>query len=624
MRAEYSRTLRLNDGLITPYGGELVQAFVPADERQALQARLPQLKRVNISAGEMIDLLMIGSGAYSPLVGFMNKQNYTSVLASAALPDGLPWGLPVTLAVTAEMAQSLAEGQEIALYRYDNVVGVMRVTDIFLWDADSEARIFGEGVEHKYPQIAARKTRKAEYLLGGPVSLLAARSAEWQQKNHHWPHELRSLLVQNGWRNVAAIHVQNPWQRSDEYILKSALEASDALLLHYRAETTQEQGSLLPTVLAGASRLLLENYFPRTRLLENPTPDGLFSSSPRAALQHAILSQNYGCASIFLPAQSKLGGTEQDLLDVFSAADKNGLTIRRVFLEQMFHCSLCGGVVTDKSCPHEPTVRVTVSEEDIAARLLAGEHLPPTIARPDVARAVARGMADKSVRHEASGNNLYPHVSEIGRELHEFLAGHKAGVLWMTGLSGSGKSTIAHKMELELIMSGHRVYVLDGDTLRTGLNRDLGFGEEARRENLRRAAEVVKVLIDAGLIVIAAFISPFSAERQMVREIVGANFFEVYVEANIETCEERDPKGLYKRARAGIIPKFTGISSPYEAPEHPELKLNTSNHTLDECVKQFSEFIAQAGLMRDNKYERLNVELAGKINNEISKLEEGV
>lgn len=624
MRGEYTRTLRLDDGLLSSYGGELVQAYVPANLLHELHARLPQLKRVNISAGEMVDLVMIGSGAHSPLTGFMDNQLYTSVLDSTTLPNALPWGLPVTLAVTDEQAQSLVKGQEIALYRYDDVVGVMHVTDIFLWDSDKEVRIFGESVEHKYPQIAARKARRAKFLLGGPVSLLATRSAEWQEKNHYWPHELRSLLVQNEWRNVAAIHVQNPWQRSDEYMLKSALEASDALFLHHRVETTQEQGSLLPTVLAGASRLLLENYFPRERLLENPTPDGLFSSSPRAALQHAILSQNYGCASIFLPVQDKLGGTEQDLLDVFADADKNGLTIRRVFLGSMFHCSLCSGIVTEKSCPHDPALRAIVSKEEIAARLLGGEYLPPTIARPEVARAVARGMADKTAHDEGSGNNLYPHVSEIGRELHEFLTGHKAGVLWMTGLSGSGKSTIAHRIEHDLILSGHRVYVLDGDTLRTGLNRDLGFSEEARRENLRRAAEVARVLIDAGLIVIAAFISPFRAERQMVREIVGVNFFEVYVEASIETCEERDPKGLYKRARAGVIPKFTGISSPYEAPDLPELRLNTSTHTLDECVIQFSEFIEQAGLMRVSKYERLNDKLTEKINNGMLKLEKKV
>jgi adenylyl-sulfate kinase len=216
-------------------------------------------------------------------------------------------------------------------------------------------------------------------------------------------------------------------------------------------------------------------------------------------------------------------------------------------------------------------------------------------------------MANKTDPGDITGKYLYPHASEVSRDLVESLAGHKAGVLWMTGLSGSGKSTVAHRIERKLILSGHRVYVLDGDTLRTGLNSDLGFGEEARRENLRRAAEVAKVLVDAGLIVIASFISPFSAEREMVRKIVGAGFYEVYVEASLETCEERDPKGLYKRARAGIIPKFTGISSPYEAPENPDLRLNTSECSLDECVTRFHDFIAQVELLRADSRVRSQV-----------------
>jgi adenylyl-sulfate kinase len=608
----YARTLRLEDGLIAPYGGELVQAFVPTHEKHDLLQRITQMKRVDIAAGELVELKMIACGAYSPLSGFMDKQTYTGVLDSMLLPNGMPWGLPVTLAVTAAVAKSINAGVEVALYRNDEVVGVMQVRDIFAWDADKEAILFGEGVKYKYPQIAERKLRKVEYLLGGPVSMLASRAEDAQHKKNIWPHDLRNLIVENGWHNLAAIHLRNPWQRNDEYLLKSALVGSDALLLHLCNEITHEKGGLLPSVLAGASRLLLENYFPNDRVLENPMPDGLFGSSPRAALQHAILSQNYGCSSIYLPLSNEVDVSEKELLEVFVGAGKHGLSIRRVLLDKPFHCDLCGGIATEKSCPHDAAHHVIYSESDIVGRMLLGEHLPPNVARPDIARAVARGMADTAVRGETVGTHLYPHVSEISRELLETIAGHKAGVLWMTGLSGSGKSTIAHRIERELILSGHRVYVLDGDTLRTGLNRDLAFGDEARRENLRRAAEVVKVMIDAGLIVIASFISPFAAERQMVRDIVGGNFFEIYVEANLETCEERDPKGLYKRARAGVIPKFTGISSPYEAPEHPELRLNTSDHSLDECVKQFTDFIAHAGLMRATKYDRLNAALSGK------------
>lgn len=594
----YATALRLDDS-IAPYGGRLVQAFVSAHEQLHLRERLPQLKRVEISARELFDLEMIASGAYSPLTGFMDRQTYDSVLAAAILPNGMPWGLPVTLAISEDEADSLDEEEfVVALYHHGDAVGIMHISDIFPWDADREARIFGEGEE--YPQIAERRTHKVKYLAGGAVAMLVTRSAEWQVKNHQWPRDLRNRQEQNQWQKIAAIHLQNPWKRSDEYLLKCALEASDALLLHNSPETAKEQNGLLSSVLKGASRLLLENYIPSNRVMENPAPDGFFNCSPRAVLQHAIYSQNYGCESIFLPGQKKSDAEKQELGSLFADAAKYGLTIRRILLDEPFHCDQCGGVATEKSCPHTATGRKAFSDAEISAYLMQGKSLPHTVARPDVARAVARGMANKVDAGDVTGKHLYPHVSEVSRELLESLAGHKAGVLWMTGLSGSGKSTIAHRVERDLILSGHRLYVLDGDTLRTGLNSDLGFGEEARRENLRRAAEVAKVMVDAGLIVIASFISPFSAEREMVRKIVGANFHEVYVEASLETCEERDPKGLYKRARAGVIPKFTGISSPYEPPENPDLRLNTSLQDLDTCVAQFHEFIGRVGLRRSS------------------------
>jgi adenylyl-sulfate kinase len=604
-QALYVTTLELDDALIPPYGGSLVQAFVHEHEQHDLRERLPQLKRVDITARELVDLEMIASGAYSPLTGFMDRDTYSSVLDSAALTNGLPWGLPVTLAATEEVAKSLGEGQGVALYHDDDAVGVMLIADIFPWDEESEVRIFAESDGRLSPQIVERKARKVRYLLGGVVSMLISRSAERGLKQHHWPKDLRSLQVQKRWSKIAAIHLQNPWQRSDEYLLKCALEASDAVLLHSSTEPVSEQNGLLSSVLKGASRLLLDNYIPSNRVVENPAPDGIFQSSFRAVLQHAILSQNYGCESIFLPAQGRVTSAQQDLINLMFAEDgKRGLAIRCVSLDYPFHCDQCGGVATERSCPHDAAGRIVFSDSEIATQLQHGKSLPHTVARPDVARAVARGMARKAEPGDVTGKYLYPHVSEVSRDLIESLAGHKAGVLWMTGLSGSGKSTIAHRVERELMLSGHRVYVLDGDTLRTGLNSDLGFGEEARRENLRRAAEVAKVLVDAGLIVIASFISPFSAEREMVRKIVGEGFYEVYVEASLETCEERDPKGLYQRARAGVIPKFTGISSPYEAPEHPDLRLNTSQLSLDACVRQFHDFIAQAELLRADGHGR--------------------
>lgn len=186
------------------------------------------------------------------------------------------------------------------------------------------------------------------------------------------------------------------------------------------------------------------------------------------------------------------------------------------------------------------------------------------------------------IRHEG-------HVSTADRAA---LLGHKPVTMWMTGLSGAGKSTLAFALERELIGAGRACCVLDGDNVRHGLNRDLGFSAQHRSENIRRIAEVAKLMNDAGLIVITAFISPFRADRAMAREIIGADLFmEVYVSTPLKVCEQRDPKSLYQRARSGEVAEFTGISSPYEAPADPALVLDTSMLTREEAVKLLSALL---------------------------------
>lgn len=182
------------------------------------------------------------------------------------------------------------------------------------------------------------------------------------------------------------------------------------------------------------------------------------------------------------------------------------------------------------------------------------------------------------------GRSLTWHNMDITRELRESQLGQKAFTIWMTGLSGSGKSTLANALEKRLFSMGKHTMLLDGDNVRMGLNKNLGFDENDRIENIRRIAEVSKLMNDAGLIVLTSFISPFSQDRKNAREIIGSGFVEVYVSTPLEECERRDVKGLYREARQGIISNFTGISSPYEVPERPEAVVDTSQHTLDECV----------------------------------------
>ncbi len=192
--------------------------------------------------------------------------------------------------------------------------------------------------------------------------------------------------------------------------------------------------------------------------------------------------------------------------------------------------------------------------------------------------------------------NITWHEGHVGRSEREKLLDQKGALIWMTGLSGSGKSTIAYTLEHALVKRGHLSYVLDGDNIRHGLNKNLGFSAEDRQENIRRIGEVGKLFVDTGVITITAFISPYLADRQIARETVGEGcFFEVFCDTPLEVCEERDPKGLYKKARAGEIKGFTGIDDPYEAPERPEMVIDTSKLSPQDSTVALIEMLEKAG-----------------------------
>jgi len=196
----------------------------------------------------------------------------------------------------------------------------------------------------------------------------------------------------------------------------------------------------------------------------------------------------------------------------------------------------------------------------------------------------------------AESTNIVWHESGVTKQQRQEQNGHKSAVIWFTGLSGSGKSTISVELEKALYEKGIRSYRLDGDNIRHGLNKNLGFSDGDRTENIRRIGEVSKLMVDAGLFTLTAFISPFRADRDEVRQLVeNGEFIEVYVKASVETCEERDPKGLYKKARAGEIKDFTGIDSPYEEPADPEIVLDTNILSIEEAVRQLLEYLEQNG-----------------------------
>ncbi|MCK5720149.1 MAG: adenylyl-sulfate kinase [Thiomargarita sp.] len=199
---------------------------------------------------------------------------------------------------------------------------------------------------------------------------------------------------------------------------------------------------------------------------------------------------------------------------------------------------------------------------------------------------------------DSKSSNTVWHHATVTRQRRAELNKHHSTLLWFTGLSGAGKSTLAHALEERLYQMNYSTFVLDGDNVRHGLCKDLGFSNEDRIENIRRISEVARLFVEAGVIVLTAFISPFRADRDKARDLVGKDFIEVYCDCPITVCEERDVKGLYRRARQGEIKEFTGISSPYEAPLNPELSINTVANSIDECVDEILKYLLERGVYK--------------------------
>jgi adenylylsulfate kinase len=194
--------------------------------------------------------------------------------------------------------------------------------------------------------------------------------------------------------------------------------------------------------------------------------------------------------------------------------------------------------------------------------------------------------------------HIIPHQHSVNKEMRNSLYGHKSFAVWFCGLSGSGKSTIANELEKYLHANDCKTYILDGDNIRKGLNNNLDFSEDARKENLRRVSEVAKLMVDGGLVVLTAFISPFESERAFAKEIIGKDsFVEVFIDTPLEVCEQRDVKGLYQKARNGEISNFTGISSPFEIPSNPDLVVKTENRPLSDCVLEIVNHLKKKKLI---------------------------
>jgi sulfate adenylyltransferase len=379
-----------------PHGGALVNRLAQEDEREERKQRAERLRKIALGPRTLSDLEMISNGVFSPLTGFMVREDYESVVDGMRLASGLVWSMPITLSASADEAASI--GEEIALTGGDGqVVATMLVEDRYSYDREREAREVYRTTDPEHPGVAALN-RQGETLLGGEVTLLVDEPNPRPFPNYYYePAELRKLLAEKGWRKVVGFQTRNPVHRAHEYIQKSALETVDGLLLNPLVGETKSD-DISAAVRMRSYGVILERYYPRNRTILAVFPAAMRYAGPREAIFHAIARKNYGCTH-FIVGRDHAGvgsyyGT-YDAQHIFEEFDEDELGVTPLFFEHAFFCLNCEGMATTKTCPHGKDSHVFFSGTKVREMLGRGEYPPPEFSRPEVVEVLIQGLRDE-------------------------------------------------------------------------------------------------------------------------------------------------------------------------------------------------------------------------------------
>ncbi len=383
-------------GSIAPHGGQLVNRVLRGSLREAALERAQTFPQVRLTRMAASDLEMIAVGAFSPLAGFMTKDDYDSVIDNMRLSGGLPWTIPVTLPVDEDTAQGLEEGQEIALVHGKHLRGIMTIAEKFPADREREAREVYRTTEEAHPGVA-RLYRHGNWLLGGEVFMLnGPENVEFPELRHE-PAQARRMFASRGWRRIVAFQTRNPIHRAHEYIQKTALEIVDGLFVHPLVGETKAD-DIPADVRIESYRAILRDYYPADRVLLGVFPAAMRYAGPREAIFHAIARKNYGCTH-FIVGRDHAGvgnyyGT-YDAHHIFDEFEPGELGITPLFFDYAFFCKKCGAVVSAKTCPHSKEDWVYLSGSQVREMLERGEMLPEEFTRPEVSRVLMEGIQSK-------------------------------------------------------------------------------------------------------------------------------------------------------------------------------------------------------------------------------------
>jgi sulfate adenylyltransferase len=383
----------MTEGLIAPHGGELIINMASEPERSSLREQARTLPQVVVGSRQLADLEMLAIGAYSPLGGFMKRDDYLQVVNTMHLTNGLPWSVPITLAASSEQAGNLKEGSQVALIDVQGVLqAVMTLEEMFTYDKHLEARQVYRTEDENHPGVQV-VYQQGDVLLGGAVRVVDLQNQAFAQFRFT-PSQSRSLFTERGWRRVVGFQTRNPVHRAHEYIQKCALETVDGLYLHPLVGDTK--GDDIPAdVRMRCYEVLLEHYYPQDRVILGVLPAAMRYAGPREAIFHALMRKNYGC-SHFIVGRDHAGvgnyyGT-YDAQYIFAEFDAAQLAITPMFFDHTFFCRTCDGMASQKTCPHGDEQHVALSGTKVRQLLRAGEMPPREFSRPEVAKVLIEAM----------------------------------------------------------------------------------------------------------------------------------------------------------------------------------------------------------------------------------------
>lgn len=550
--------------LIKPYGGYLKELYLTAIDSSVEKVNLRDYPSWDMTPQQLRDLELLLSGAFSPLEGFMTQFDYESVVSDMRLVNGTFWPVPVTFEVNQSFIEKIKAGSRIALLDQTGVpIAVMEVSEIWTSNAEYQTGM----IFHQSKQLKSDETNVETFCLAGRVyGLEASKYNQDSSWSRNGPAEQRALFHQLGWNSVVGFQLTNVMHRAQ---------------VEFASNVTKQFGAnLLLQAMVGEFKLGDINHFSRMRCYEyvvnefsdqsvllNHLPLSFSRIGPREAMCLAIVSRNYGCACVIIEQNHSGQESNLDCENLLISDEslkiiekfKKELGVEIINFPKMVYLEKRG-----QFCPVDQVgsneMAQYLSEDELKRRLRKGVSIPSWFTYPKILSELRK---------------IHPPLSKMGF------------TVFLTGLSGSGKSTIANALTTKLMQIGARaITLLDGDVVRKHLSSELGFSKEHRNINILRIGYVASEITKNGGVAICAPIAPYTVTRRQVRDMIDrlGGFVEVYVATPLETCEQRDRKGLYAKARAGLIKEFTGISDPYEVPEKPEIKIDTRNCTPNEAA----------------------------------------